>query len=246
MRKETNLNQVKDMAKTFLMLDITETKMSPLIVKHPFTDTGVITFRKEDGSIGQANLLEDKTELQKWRRQMARQIDRSESAFHIHLMVTKPYRLTFLKYAQPYLSKRDFSEILNDAWVRSENPNSDPNVSQKELLAMFRAAEPTDLMDEDEYLQFRQLDDTVTVYRGVTSFNAENIKALSWTIDYEKAAWFAHRFGEEGKVYEAQIAKEHIFAYFNSRKEQEVIVDPKHLINISEAEDMNDAFILSQ
>lgn len=92
-----------------------------------------------------------------------------------------------MKYAQPHLSKKDFSEILNDAWVCSENPNSDPNVSQKELLAMFRAAGPTDLMDKDEYLQFRQLDDTVTVYRGVTEYNAENIKALSWSLDYDKA-----------------------------------------------------------
>lgn len=80
----------------------------------------------------------------------------------------------------------------------------------------------------------------------MTSYNADNVKALSWSLDYEKAAWFAHRFGEEGKVYEAQIAKEHIFAYFNSRNEQEVIVDPKHLINTSDAEDMDDGFILSQ
>lgn len=246
MRKETDLNQVKDLAKTFLMLDIAETRMSPLIVRHPFTDTGIVAFRKEDGGIGQANLLEDKRELQKWRRQMTEQIDRSESAFHIHLMVTKPYRLAFLKYAQPYLSQKDFSEILNDAWVRSESPNNDPNVSQKELLAMFRDAEPTDLMDEDEYLQFKQLDDTVTVYRGVTSYNAEKVKALSWSLDYDKAKWFAHRFGEDGKVYEAQIDKEHILAYFNSRNEQEVIVDPKHLIDISEAEGMDDGFLLSQ
>ncbi len=87
MKKETNLNQVKDLAKTFLRLDIAETKMSPLIVKHPFTDTGLIVFRKDDGSIGQANLLEDKAELQKWRRHMAEQIDRSESAYHIHLII---------------------------------------------------------------------------------------------------------------------------------------------------------------
>lgn len=106
---------MKDLAKTFLMLDIAETRMSPLIVRHPFTDTGIVAFRKEDGGIGRANLLEDKRELQKWRRQMTEQIDRSESAFHIHLMVTKPYRLAFLKYAQPYLSQKDFSEILNDA-----------------------------------------------------------------------------------------------------------------------------------
>lgn len=246
MKKETNLNQVKDLAKTFLMLDIAETKMSPLIVKHPFTDTGIVAFRKDDGGIVQANLLEDKEELQKWRRHMVEQVDCSESAFHIHLMVTKPYRLAFLKYAQPYLSQKNFSEILNDAWVCSENPNSDPNVSQKELIAMFRAAEPTELMAEDEYLKFRQLDDTVTVYRGVTEYNADKVKALSWSLEYEKAEWFAHRFGENGKVYEAQIAKEHILAYFNNRNEQEVIVDPKQLMEISDAEEMDDGFLLSQ
>ena len=57
MGKGTNLTQVKDWAKTFLLLDIEETKMSPFIVKHPFTDTGVIALRNPDGSIGQANLL---------------------------------------------------------------------------------------------------------------------------------------------------------------------------------------------
>ena len=77
MGKGTNLTQVKDWAKTFLLLDIEETKMSPFIVKHPFTDTGVIALRNPDGSIGQANLLEDKAELQKWRRHMAEQ-QRSE------------------------------------------------------------------------------------------------------------------------------------------------------------------------
>ena len=111
---------------------------------------------------------------------------------------------------------------------------------------MFRAAEPTDLMDEAEYLQFKQLDDTVTVYRSVTSYNAEKVKALQWSLNFDKAKWFAHRFGEDGKVYEAQIDKEHILAYFNSRNEQEVIVDPKHLIDISEAEGMDDGFLLSQ
>ena len=242
MGKGTNLTQVKDWAKTFLLLDIEETKMSPFIVKHPFTDTGVIALRNPDGSIGQANLLEDKAELQKWRRHMAEQIDRSKSAFHIHLMVTKPYRLTFLKYIQPYLSQKDFSEILNDAWTRSENPNSDPNVSQEELLAMFQTADPTALMEEDEYLQFKQFDDTDTVYRGVTSYNAENIKALSWSLDCDKAAWFAHRFGEDGTVYEAQIAKEHILAYFNSRNEKEVIRCPQYLTELSKVQEIDDSF----
>ena len=95
------------------------------------------------------------------------------------------------------------------------------------------------LMNEDEYDEFQALDNTVTVYRGVTSHNAKNVKALSWTLSYDTADWFAHRFGEDGTVYEAQIDRRHIYAYFNRRNEHEVIVDPKYLMDITEAETMD-------
>ena len=81
------------------------------------------------------------------------------------------------------------------------------------------------------------MDDTVTIYRGLTSHNAKNIKAMSWTLNYDTASWFAHRFGEDGTVYEATIDKSHILALFNGRNESEIIVDPKHLMNITEAEE---------
>ena len=51
--------------------------------------------------------------------------------------------------------------------------------------------------------------------------------------DRDTAEWFAHRFGEEGTVYEAQISKEHILAFFNGRNESEVVVDPKYLEPVS-------------
>ena len=43
----------------------------------------------------------------------------------------------------------------------------------------------------------------------------------------------------------AKIAKEHILAYLNSRNEQEVIVDPMHLMEISEAQEMDGGLSLS-
>ncbi len=67
----------------------------------------------------------------------------------------------------------------------------------------------------------------------MTSYNEKNIRALSWTPDYEKANWFAHRFDEEGTVYEARIDKRNILALFNGRKESEVVVDPKYLTDIT-------------
>ena len=90
-------------------------------------------------------------------------------------------------------------------------------------------------MNEEEYAAYRSLENPVTVYRGVTPYNAKNIKALSRTLDRDTAEWFAHRFGEEGAVYKAQIPKEHILAYFNGRNESEVVVNPQYLEQIMEA-----------
>ena len=63
---------------------------------------------------------------------------------------------------------------------------------------MFKSADPKALMEDDEYEQLQKLDGTLTVYRGVTSYNADNIKALSWSLSKETAEWFAHRFNQDG------------------------------------------------
>lgn len=132
--------------------------------------------------------------------------------------------------------------FLSQARIITEAPNADPNLSKRELLSLFRSVDPQMLMDEEEYELFRSLDDVVTIYRGVTSYNAQNVKALSWTLNRDTAEWFAHRFGEQGTVYEAQIPKEHICSIFLGRNEAEVIVDPKHLQNIAPAQEQSEAF----
>ena len=55
MRKETDLSKVKTVAKTFLMQDIKETPMSPLVVKHPFTDSALIVAQDSEGRVTQTN-----------------------------------------------------------------------------------------------------------------------------------------------------------------------------------------------
>lgn len=245
MRKETDLRQVKATARAMLMLDIGETDLSPMIVKHPFTDSGITAIPKPDGGIQMLTLMDNPSDLKRWRDFMSQSIEQAQSAYEIYMMVTKPYGLTFLKFVSPHLSQGDLSNILSSAWTRSEAPKRDVNVSKAKLLAMFKAADPYTLMDEEELKQFQELEDTVTVYRGVTSLNADNVKALSWTLDQETAEWFAHRFGEDGTVYEAQISKEHIYAYFGGRNEAEVIVDPKHLMDITEVQDIDNGFTMT-
>ena len=236
MKEQTDMRAVKALAHAMLELDIEQTRLSPLVVKHPFTDNGISGVRKPDGSIAMADLLNNPDDLALWRKQVGCAIDDADSAFQIYMMVTKSYALGFLKFARNALSEKDFASILADAWIRTEAPNNDPNLSKRDLLSLFKQTDPSLLMDEEEYQSFQDLDDVVTVYRGVTSMNAKNVKALSWTLDRDTAEWFAHRFGESGTVYEAQIHKDHIYAYFSGRNESEVIVDPKHLMGLTQAQ----------
>lgn len=245
MRKETNMAGVKSVAKALLMLDIHLTDYSPVIVQHPFTSSGVVAAPTENG-LAMLDITQGDENLSAWRGLMVKQIDQAKNAYHIYMMLNKSYALSFLSLAEPHLSQKDFSKILADAWIRSENPNMDKNFVKKSLVDMFKKADQSILMDGEEKDVFDSFDDTVTIYRGVTSYNAKNIKALSWTTEYQTAEWFAHRFGEEGTVYEAQISKEHILAFFNGRNESEVIVDPKYLTDITEAQAMDTGMNLSQ
>lgn len=243
MRNETDLNRVKWVAKQLVMIEPHLTEFSPVVVQHPFTSSGMVAIPSDEG-IKHVDITKSPEELVSWQNYMKAQIDEAKSAYHIYMMTNKPYSMTFLKFAKPHLSQKDFSEILADAWIRSENPNLDKNFKQKELLQMFKDAAPHILMDKDEQKQLVELDDTVTVYRGVTTYNAKNIKALSWTLEQKTAEWFAHRFGEDGTVYESQIPKQHIYALLNGRGESEVIVDPKYLTDITEAPIMEEDITL--
>lgn len=235
MRKETDLARVKSIAHVLLDMPIAQTSFSPAIVSHPFTSTGITATQNEDGSFSMVDLLNKEEDLATWREMVGKQIDSAENACQVFFLLNKPYYLTFLKFSGPVLSQEDLGQLLAHAWILEECPNQDRNVSKRELLALFHSVPPELLMDEEEYAVYQSLEDSVTVYRGVTSYNAKNIKALSWTLDRDTAEWFAHRFGEEGTVYEAQISKEHILAFFNGRNESEVVVDPKYLEQIMES-----------
>lgn len=236
MKEKTDLASVKSVAVSLLMTDYHKTKMSPVVIQHPFTNTGFVQAEK-DGIVQLVDITKSDADFKSWQTRMRGLIEKADNPYLIYMMCNKPYGLTFLKFAMPHLSCEDFSKILSDAWIRSENPNSDPNLSTAKLLTMFRAADIAILMDDKERAELAGLDDTVTIYRGLTSHNAKNIKAMSWTLNYDTASWFAHRFDEDGTVYEASIDKSNILALFNGRNESEIIVDPKHLMDITEAEE---------
>lgn len=237
MKDYTDLKRVKSVARMLMRTDVHKTELSPMIVQHPFTSTGLVMLPTEPHQL--LDITKTIGNLKMWQYQMIEEINKAEKIMDIYAMVNKPYCLTFLKFAMPYLSTEDFSKLLADVWIRSENPNMDANVNKQKLITMFGKAEAKYLMSEQERRQLNALDDEVTVYRGVTTFNAKNIKALSWTLNLKKAKWFANRFDEDGTVYEARIKKENIFAVFNGRNEAEIIVNPNKLEDIHEVWDLS-------
>lgn len=239
MRGEANLTAVKALAKKYLYLPITPTAYAPIVVDHPFTNSAftVIGGANEHKTI---NLLEDADGLAAWRSIVAEQIDACDSVMGLLFFMDKRYRLDFVYRARRYLSPQDLGAALMEAWVTAENPNTGKILSIPKLIALFRSCEKVHLMDETEQKRYGDMPPSVLVYRGVGKVNDKNLRVLSWTLDQERAAWFANRFDKGGgKVYSAVIPKNAVFCYCNRRGENEVIVDPAQLCNIVKVDEVN-------
>lgn len=94
---ESNMTALKTLSHTLLHLDIQPTKMSPLVVKHPFTDSGLAGIYAEDGSLSVGNLLDSPDALRTWRENFSRRINEAETAMNLFCMITKPYQFGYRK-----------------------------------------------------------------------------------------------------------------------------------------------------
>lgn len=75
-------------------------------------------------------------------------------------------------------------------------------------------------------------DNEIIIYRGQTD-NSTNLKnALSWTLNFDTAKFFATRFQSKGIIYKASIKKEDIIMYTNDREEYEILTDFKNIKNL--------------
>jgi len=90
-------------------------------------------------------------------------------------------------------------------------------------------------MDHKDRISLSRMNKSLTIYRGLSaktkSVAGKFIRnGFSWTLNQEKAAWFARRFdGYYGKpfVAEAKIQKDDIIAYLTDRSEDEILVLPR-------------------
>ena len=136
-------------------------------------------------------------------------------------LIEKPFRVKFFSELVKQNKIKKFSKkywrILSSLWTGSEN------IFQNKELWDNLLKDKTNhhfFMSKKDLNFFNSLENEFIVYRGYTHW--EN--GYSYTLDKERAVWFANRFGQNGKLKEMLVKKEDVFAYTNSRKEKEIII----------------------
>lgn len=149
------------------------------------------------------------------------------------MWIERPWRLKWV-YDNRKLIKRNagverFYEIVADVYSDTENACQFKNEAIK---LFYYAKQPLFMMDSNEKEGFVQLPNELKIYRGVClkeKDNKHDFLGCSWTLDYEKAKWFAERRGfkndEYPLVYSLTVSKQDVLSYFTRRNESEIVID---------------------
>lgn len=216
---ETKLEKCKEVALDYLHSEIYPTKI-PFLAIHPFFESTVFPYK--DGLV---NINENEDAKKEVIAKYEQKIKEVKDIITIFIGMRNQYRMQYFSHIKQWLSEKDFGNLLAYSWVNDENANNNSVVDIEDILDYFKKAQKIYLMNEEELEKYKKLPQKVTIYRGVTDHNRDNDKVLSWTLSKKQAEWFAHRFDEDGDVIEKEVDRKYIYAYFNSRDEDEVIVD---------------------
>ena len=227
-----NLEIIKNMAIQLLYLDAIPTCTIGGIqqVSHPVFDENPMVWMDDDKQFQTADILTDRKGIKKARARWKSIIKSSESVGSIFFVLRKGYWLPFLQAIKQYMDNAEFSGFFGEIWTQVESPNMNARVSLDTLVEWFKEADKSHLMSKDELKAYHELPDELRIYRGIGE--KSNPKGLSWTLNKEKAEWFANRYnmlGTKGYVVTAVAQKKDGLAYFTGREEDEVIIDGRKL-----------------
>lgn len=212
----TNLQAIKDKAIALLYVEPEPVPELPIFLTHPYFESRATVLPNSNELV---DIIDDSEALQSVREEMKVRINNADNAERVFMFLRPQYRLTLFKYTNQYMSSKDFEEVLLFSWIMVEHPLSDVNVTKREMISWFKKI---------GYVS--NLPGVVTIFRGVGSEKYRD--GISWTIDKSKAEWFATRFTDNGIVYSAKVKSKDILYYISERGEEEIIVDPKKLMQM--------------
>lgn len=143
----------------------------------------------------------------------------------------RPYRVMALRVALDS-PRSDAHKLVKMMWTDSENIHQNKHL----WLGIWRnLGNPRGVMNANERHVYDSMPETITIHRGIRNRTFWP-RGMSWTRDKERAVWFAHRFATKQEiptVLTATVRKQSVLAYINSRSEEEVVVLPRSLRNVT-------------
>lgn len=175
-----------------------------------------------------------KEKLDKWMR-YSKEYYSNGDYFEMIFSVEKKYQieafvrlLDLYKHNKISITRKELFEVFVEIYTYSEFGFNEFDRSDISLLLS--------LSSDNDYKAKINKDDGgyVTIYRGEGELSSPLNEAYSWTLDKDKAEWFANRFDTEniGIVYQARVHIDNIKAYFEDRGEEEVIVFPEDIADV--------------
>lgn len=211
-------------------LDFGDALRHPLVYAVPYTAQLAPTYN------ARLKLMRQKTDEALANRDYQKYIWLHERAYRLH---------AFLKVMEAdQLSNEDYWKFVGSFWTDSENIHQ----NFRHWLKLWSSQRPgrehamddgvgedDDDSEENERQRYAELPETMTIYRGY-QYKA-SMRGLSWSLDRERAIWFAQRFAMINtklppRLATAEVRRESVLAYFNRRNEDEVVVLPQNLLNL--------------
>jgi hypothetical protein len=144
----------------------------------------------------------------------------------------RPHRAEALAATADSMSDGDYWKTLAWVWVDSENISEQQDLWETLLGADRKCQEQ--MMDADEQNTLAGLPEQFDVYQGHTG---DSDDGWSWTIDIDVALFFAHRYATLRKqtpmITRGTVERGSVIAYLARRGEQEILVNPAELTNLS-------------
>lgn len=133
----------------------------------------------------------------------------------------RPYRLHAFLNISLYLTDKQYWTLLRDIWVDSENIWQNKQ-SWKNLLLSPRKNK-SEFMNKEERKYLKSLPSNITVFRGYDEKKGDP-EGFSYSLNPDIAKKFASRFSKNPVIKTRDLKKSEIFAYLQTRNEEEIIV----------------------
>lgn len=147
----------------------------------------------------------------------------------------RPYRLDALIDLDNRhgITGEDYWPLVGRIWTDSENIWQN-YCAWQEVLTDSRNDRQL-IMDDTDQQVYNELPETFTIHRGYNHDDLDWQLGMSWTLDQRRAHWFAKRYPQKGKsiVATGTAKREDVIAYFGSRNEQEIVIMPDDLLDIT-------------